>query len=63
MHGSHVGVVFGPPVFAMFVAAFGSWEQGWILMAGLGITGLGVTAGIRAVELGQAGGRDRMPRG
>ena len=52
VQGSHVGVVVGPPVFAMFVAAFGSWEQGWILMATLGVAGLGVTAGIRAVELG-----------
>ena len=50
VQGSHVGVVAGPPVFAMFVAAFGGWEQGWILMAALGIAGLGVTAGIRAVE-------------
>ena len=50
VQGSHVGVVVGPPVFAMFVATFGSWEQGWILMAVLGIAGLGVTAGIRAVE-------------
>ena len=50
VQGSHVGVVAGPPVFAMFVAAFGSWEQGWILMAALGAAGLGVTAAIRAVE-------------
>ena len=50
VQGSHVGVVVGPPVFALFVAAFGGWEQGWILMAALGIAGLGVTAGIRAVE-------------
>ena len=50
VQGSHVGVVAGPPVFALFVAAFGGWEQGWILMAALGIAGLGVTAGIRAVE-------------
>ena len=56
VQGSHVGVVVGPPVFAMFVAAFGSWEQGWILMAALGIAGLGVTAGIRAVELGRDDG-------
>jgi len=55
VQGSHVGVVAGPPVFAMFVATFGGWEQGWILMAGLGIAGLAVTAGIRAVELGHAG--------
>jgi len=34
----------------MFIATFGGWEQGWILMAALGIAGLGVTAGIRAVE-------------
>ncbi len=50
VQGSHVGVVVGPPVFAMFVAAFGGWEQGWMLMAALGIAGLGVTAAIRAVE-------------
>ena len=50
VQGSHVGVVVGPPVFAMFVAGFGGWEQGWILMSALGIAGLGVTAGIRAVE-------------
>ena len=50
VQGSHVGVVIGPPVFAMFVAAFGSWEQGWMLMAALGIAGLGVTAGLRTVE-------------
>ena len=63
VQGSHVGVVVGPPVFAMFVATLGSWEHGWILMAALGIAGLGVTAGIRAVELRQAGfadsGRER----
>ena len=60
VQGSHVGVVIGPPVFAMFVAAFGSWEQGWMLMAALGIAGLGVTAGIRAVELGlPAAGTER----
>ena len=50
VQGSHVGVVAGPPVFAMFVAAFGGWEQGWMPMAALGIAGLGVTAAIRAVE-------------
>lgn len=50
VQGSHVGVVVGPPVFAMFVASLGSWEQGWILMAALGIAGLCVTAGIRAAE-------------
>ncbi len=54
VQGSHVGVVVGPPVFAMFVARFGSWEQGWVLMAALGIAGLGVTAGIRAVERGMS---------
>ena len=63
VQGSHVGVVAGPPVFAMFVAAFGSWEQGWILMAALGIAGLGVTAWIRAVELARAGGRDSAAPG
>ena len=63
VQGSHVGVVVGPPVFAMFVAAFGSWEQGWILMAALGIAGLGVTAGIRAVEFDRARGRDSASRG
>ena len=63
VQGSHVGVVAGPPVFAMFVAAFGSWEQGWILMAALGIAGLGVTAGIRAVERARPGGRDSAPGG
>ena len=50
VQGSHVGVVVGPPVFAAFVASLGGWEQGWMLMAALGIAGLGVTAGIRAVE-------------
>ena len=50
VQGSHVGVVVGPPILAMFVATFGSWEQGWMLMVALGIAGLGVTAGIRAVE-------------
>ena len=50
VQGSHVGVLTGPPVFAMFVAAFGGWEQGWMLMAALGIAGLGVTAAVRAVE-------------
>ncbi|MDD9984111.1 MAG: MFS transporter [Gammaproteobacteria bacterium] len=65
VQGSHVGVVVGPPVFAMFVANFGSWEQGWILMAILGIAGLGVTAGIRAVEAGHAdcGGDSALTRG
>ena len=50
VQGSHVGVVVGPPIFAGFVAAFGGWEQGWMLMAALGIAGLGVTAAIRAAE-------------
>jgi len=64
VQGSHVGVVVGPPVFAMFVAVFGSWEQGWILMVALGIAGLGVTAGIRAVERrqGAAAGKIRAHR-
>ena len=59
VQGSHVGVVIGPPIFAMFVAVFGSWEQGWMLMTALGIAGLGVTAGIRTVErrMGAAAGR------
>ena len=51
VQGSHVGVVVGPPVFALFVSSFGNWEQGWILFAVLGIVGLGVTAAIRLVEL------------
>ena len=63
VQGSHVGVVAGPPVFAMFVATFGSWDRGWILMAALGMAGLGVTAAIRAVELRRAGGRDPAPAG
>ena len=63
VQGSHVGVVVGPPAFAMFVAAFGSWEQGWMLMAALGIAGLGVTAGIRVVELARVDGRDSAPGG
>ena len=54
VQGSHVGVQTGPPVFAMFVAAFGTWEQGWMLMAALGVAGLGVTTAIRAVEAGDA---------
>ena len=54
VQGSHVGVLAGPPVFAMFVAAFGGWEQGWMLMAALGVAGLGVTAAIRAVERRQS---------
>ena len=54
VQGSHVGVVIGPPVFAMFVATLGSWEQGWMLMAALGIAGLCVTAGIRTAERRQA---------
>ena len=62
VQGSHVGVVVGPPVFAVFVAAFGGWEQGWILMAVLGMAGLGVTAGIRAVELTHAGSRNPVPK-
>lgn len=59
VQGSHVGVVVGPPAFATFVAALGSWEQGWILMAVLGMAGLCVTAGIRAVERRQADIPDR----
>ena len=54
VQGSHVGVVVGPPVFAVFVASFGGWEQGWMLMTALGIAGLGVTAAIRAVERKQS---------
>ena len=54
VQGSHVGVLVGPPVFAMFVATLGSWEQGWMLMAALGIAGLCVTAGIRTAERRQA---------
>ena len=55
VQGSHVGILIGPPVFAMFVAAFGSWEQGWILIAVFGLAGLAVTAGIRMVERRMAG--------
>ena len=51
VQGSHAGVVFGPPVLAVVVTSFGSWEQGWLLMVGVGLVGLLVTAGIRAVEL------------
>ena len=50
VQGSHVGVVAGPPVFAMLVASLGGWEQGWMLLVALGLAGLGVTAGIRAIE-------------
>ena len=63
VQGSHVGVVIGPPVFAMFVASFGTWDQGWILFAVLGIAGLGVTAAIRLVELGYSGSAHPVPRG
>ena len=59
VQGSHVGVVVGPPVFAVFVASFGGWEQGWTLMTALGIAGLGVTAAIRAVERKQGAGASR----
>ena len=51
VQGSHVGVVVGPPVFALFVTSFGTWEQGWVLFAALGMVGLGITAAIRIVEL------------
>ena len=50
VQGSHVGVLVGPPVFAMLVTSLGGWEQGWILLTALGLAGLGVTAGIRAIE-------------
>ena len=60
VQGSHVGVLAGPPVFAMFVASFGGWEQGWVLMAALGVAGLGVTAAIRAVERRRAHRRRSM---
>ena len=50
VQGSHVGVLVGPPVFAMLVTSLGGWEQGWILLTALGVAGLGVTAGIRAIE-------------
>ena len=43
----------------MFVAAFGGWEQGWMLMAALGVAGLGVTAAIRAVERREGAASDR----
>ena len=62
VQGSHVGVLIGPPVFALIVASLGGWEQGWILVVGFGLAGLGVTAGIRAVELGYAGARESAPR-
>ena len=62
VQGSHVGVVAGPPVFAMLVASFGVWEQGWMLFTGLGIAGLGVTAAIRIVELGDSGSRHSVPK-
>ena len=62
VQGSHVGVVAGPPVFAMLVASFGAWEQGWMLFTGLGIAGLGVTAAIRIVELGDSGSRHSVPK-
>ena len=55
VQGSHVGTLIGPPVFAMFVAAFGSWEQGWSLIGIFGLAGLVVTAWIRVVERRLAG--------
>ena len=61
VQGSHVGVVVRPPVFALFVASFGTWEQGWTLFAVLGMAGLGVTAAIRLVELRHSGHRGPMP--
>ena len=63
VQGSHVGVVAGPPVFAMLVASLGGWEQSWMLIAGIGMAGLGITAAIRAVEPGHAGSRGSMPKG
>ena len=62
VQGSHVGVVVGPPVFAAFVASFGTWEQGWSLFAILGIAGLGVTAAIRLVELSRSGRHGAVPK-
>ena len=61
VQGSHVGVVAGPPVFAMLVASLGGWEQGWTLLLALGLAGLGVTAGIRAVERRQAAAPGSTP--
>ena len=63
VQGSHVGVVAGPPVFAMLVASLGGWEQGWTLLLALGLAGLGVTAGIRAVEPTDPDSRNSMPKG
>ena len=50
VQGSHAGIVVGPPVFAMLVTSLGGWDRGWMLLAALGLAGLGVTAGIRAIE-------------
>lgn len=61
VQGSHVGVVVGPPVFALFVASFGTWEQGWSLFAVLGMAGLGVAAAVRLVELRHPGRRGPVP--
>ena len=63
VQGSHVGIVVGPPVFAMLVASLGGWEQGWMLLFALGLAGLGVTAGIRAVEPADPGSRSSVPKG
>ena len=60
VQGSHAGIVVGPPVFAMLVASLGDWEQGWTLLVALGLAGLGVTAGTRAVELAGPGSRNSV---
>ena len=58
VQGSHAGIVVGPPAFAMLVTSLGGWDRGWVLLAALGLVGLGVTAGIRAVERAGSGSRD-----
>ncbi len=55
VQGSHAGVVVGPPVFAMLVASSGDWGGGWVLLVVLGLAGLAVTAGVRAIERRHAG--------
>ena len=62
VQGSHVGVVAGPPAFAMLVASLGGWEQGWTLLVALGLAGLGVTAGVRAIERRDADFPDPGPQ-
>ena len=50
VQGSNLGGVFGPPLMAALVAAYGGWGETWWLMVAAGGVGLVLVTGLRAVE-------------